>query len=360
VTQLAGAEGDLSVAGEVASGVAGADYGWGPLLAGLSVAYSNGGGEFTVRGAGTVKEHTGELQSWLLSAHPYASLRLAERLEVWGLLGYGLGRLSLEADGGSVETDIGLLLGAFAGRGALLSRAQDGVELTLKSDGVALQVTGEEAAGLPAMTAQVQRVRLVLESAVDAVRGPAGVVTPSLQVGARYDGGAAETGAGLELGGGVSYAYPGWGLTLAANGRLLVAHEDRNYEEWGAGGSLRLQPGAAGRGPALNVNTEWGKAASGVEQLWSRGAGRAAPLAGAAPAGRLTAELSYGLETADGRGLVRPYAGVTLADGGAHAYRLGGRLSLGESFSLDLEGYRRERAADAPEHGLELNAALRW
>ena len=359
-TQFAGAQGGLSVGGEVASGVVGADYDWGRLVTGLSVAYSDGGGEFTVRGPGTLKEHTGDLQSWLLSAHPYASLKLTERLEVWGLLGYGLGRLSLAAGEGTVETDIALLMGAFAGRGLLLSRAQNGVELTVKSDGVMLQVTGEEAAGLPAVTADVQRVRLVLEGAVDAVRGPAGVLTPSLQVGARYDGGAAETGAGLEVGGGVSYAYPAWGLTLAASGRLLVTHQDRGYEEWGAGGSLRLQPGAAGLGPSLSVNTAWGKAASGVEQLWSQGAGSAAGGAGGAPAGRLAAELGYGIAAPGGEGLVTPYAGVTLANGGAPAYRVGGRMSLGQSFSLELQVDRREAAGAAPEHGLKLNASLRW
>ena len=361
-TQLAGVEGKLSLGGQVVSAVVGADYDWGRMVTGLSVAYSDSGGGFTVRGSGTQQERTGDLQSWLLSAHPYASVKLTDRLEVWGLLGYGLGRMSLAEDGAAVETDIRLLMGAFAGRGVLLSRAQNGVELTLKSDGLVLQVSGEEAAGLPAVTADVQRVRLVLEGALDVLRGPAGVLTPSLQVGARYDGGAAETGAGLEAGGGLSYVYPPWGLTLAGSGRLLVTHEDRGYEEWGAGGSLRLQPGTAGLGPTLSVNTAWGEAASGVEQLWSQGAGGAgvAGDAGAAPAGRLAAELGYGIAAPGGQGLVTPYAGVMLADGGAHAYRLGGRLSLGQSFSLDLEAARRERAGAAPEHGLKLNASLRW
>ena len=361
-TQLAGVEGKLSLGGQVVSAVVGADYDWGRMVTGLSVAYSDSGGGFTVRGSGTQQERTGDLQSWLLSAHPYASVKLTDRLEVWGLLGYGLGRMSLAEDGAAVETDIALLMGAFAGRGVLLSRAQNGVELTLKSDGLVLQVSGEEAAGLPAVTADVQRVRLVLEGAVDVLRGPAGVLTPSLQVGARYDGGAAETGAGLEAGGGLSYVYPAWGLTLAGSGRLLVTHQDRGYDEWGAAGSLRLQPGSAGLGPTLSVNTAWGEAASGVEQLWSQGAGGAgvAGDAGAAPAGRLAAELGYGIAAPGGQGLVTPYAGVMLADGGAHAYRLGGRLSLGQSFSLDLEAARRERAGAAPEHGLELNASLRW
>jgi hypothetical protein len=360
-TQLAGVEGKLSLGGQVASAVAGADYDWGRLVTGLSVAYSDGGGEFTVRGSGTQQERTGDLQSWLLSAHPYASVKLTDRLEIWGLLGYGLGRLSLAESGAAAETEIALLMGAFAGRGVLLSRAQDGVELTLKSDGVMLQVTGEEAPGLPAVTADVQRVRLVLEGAVDAVRGPAGVLTPSLQVGARYDGGAAETGAGLEVGGGLRYAYPAWGLTVAANGRLLVAHEESGYREWGVGGSLRLQPGAGGRGLSVGVRTTWGDHASGVEPLWSQGAARPAGVAAhgtAVPARHLAAEVGYGMDALGG--LVTPYAGVTLADGEAPAYRLGGRFSVGQSFSLDLEADRHESAGGASELGLKLGGTLRW
>ena len=37
----------------------------------------------------------------------------------------------------------------------------------------------------------------------------AGSLTPSVEVGLRYDGGDAETGAGVELGGGVRYAASG-------------------------------------------------------------------------------------------------------------------------------------------------------
>ena len=40
--------------------------------------------------------------------------------------------------------------------------------------------------------------------------------------------------------------------------------------------------------------------------------------------------------------------------------RLGGPLSLGPSFSLDLEGNRREHVAAAPEHAIVLHASLRW
>ena len=47
----------------------------------------------------------------------------------------------------------------------------------------------------------------------------------------RADAGDAETGAGLEVGGGLGYARGN--LSLEVNARALVAHEDTEYQEWG-------------------------------------------------------------------------------------------------------------------------------
>ena len=191
--------------------------------------------------------------------------------------------------------------------------------------------------------------------------GPASVLTPSLEVGGRYDGGAAETGAGLEVGGGVRYAHPAWGLTVAANGRVLLTHQDRGFREWGAGVSVRVAPGSAGRGPSLTLNSAWGNTSSRAEQLWSQGAGVPGGIGGApayAAGGRVAAEVGYGVAVAGGA-LVTPYAGLALGDGGARAYRLGGRLDVGQSFSLGLEAERREMGA-TPEHGVSLSGTVSW
>ena len=363
-TRFTGKEGELSVGGTVAGGVVGADYEWGRMLAGLSAAYSGGGGDFTVRGTGAARDRTGDVGSWLLSAHPYVRVEVSDRLAAWALAGYGVGRMSLDEDARDVETGISMTMGAFAARGVLLSPEQNGgLSLAMKSDGFLLRIASEAADELPAAAAEVQRVRLVLDGSVDVLRGPGGVLTPSLQVGGRYDGGDAETGLGLEVGGGLRYSYPEWGLTVQANGRLLLSHEDRDYEEWGAGGSIRIAPGSQGRGLSVGLNTSWGAVASGVERLWSQGAAR--PTGGAAaddaagPPGRLEAELGYGIDALGGGGLLTPYAGVTLGDGGDNTYRLGGRLDIG-SFSLGLEADRSQSAGALPEHELRLTGTVRW
>ena len=51
------------------------------------------------------------------------------------------------------------------------------------------------------------------------------------QRGLRHDGGDAETGTGVGLGGRVSYTDPDPGLSLEAKGRALVAYEDSKFGE---------------------------------------------------------------------------------------------------------------------------------
>ena len=215
----------------------------------------------------------------------------------------------------------------------------------------------------PAVEAHAVRARLLVEGSYDAQLGDGSVLTPMVEAGMRYDAGHAEEGFGAELGGGFRYVKPEWGLTATANGRFVLAHQDRDFQEWGLRGSLQLSPGAGGLGPSLGVDTAVGTSVSGVQRLWSQGA---TPLPAApqsdAPAGRLDARLGYGMsvDILGTNALVTPYAGLTLADGGAQAYRVGGRANLGQSFSLSLEGERRESAGAAPAHGITLSGSLSW
>ena len=363
-TQLAGKDREVSLQGRVVTATVGADYERGPIVAGVAVAYSAGDGEFTVPAMDERPGRQISVDSSLMSVHPYVRVAANERLALWGMLGYGRGRMAM--DGGDVETGIEMKMGAFGASGALLvPTAGVGLGLDLKSDGFLVLMASEPTAAVPVVEADASRVRLVLDGSLGVPLGVAGVLTPSFEVGVRHDGGDAETGTGLEVGGGVRYVYPAWGLTLAANGRVLITHQDLGYDEWGAGGSLRVDPGAPGRGLALDVNSSWGTAASGVARLWALPGARELAderaVAATVTAGRLDAEIRYGLGADDA--VVTPYAGLTLDEGGDRAYRLGSRLSLGPSFSLSLEADRRERAGVegvAPDMGVTLNGTVRW
>ena len=363
VARLAGETAELNVRGQVAGGAAGVEYGSGRVLAGVSAAYFGGAGEVALPGTEASLPLTDEVASWLASVHPYVSMDLTDRLAVWALLGYGRGTMSLANAMGREETAIRMTMGAIGGRAGLLAPAQSGrIGLAVRTDGLLLQIASAETARLPGVTANVHRLRVVLEGAVVALRGPAGVFTPTLEVAARYDGGAAETGVGLEVGGGLSYAYPAWGVTAAASGRLLVTHEDHGFKEWGAGASLRVAPATTGLGPSLTLNTAWGDTATGQERLWSQGVeltGHSAATDARALRGRVAAELGYGIAHAAAGAMVTPFVGIAWQEGGSQAYRLGGRLHVGQSFRLDLEAEHHDGGA-APRHGLNLTATLTW
>ena len=192
------------------------------------------------------------------------------------------------------------------------------------------------------------------------------MLTPALELGLRHDGGDAETGTGVELGGRVSWADAASGLSMEASVRTLVAHEDSAYREWGASGAVRLAPGAAGRGLSFSVAPTWGVASSGAQRLWSaRDTGGLSPDGAFAPERRLEGELGYGLAAFGGRFTGKPNVGFGLTDT-AREVRIGWRLTPAaqdrSGFELNLDAIRRESADDdePPEHGVMLRGALRW
>ena len=360
-TRFTGVDGGVSLAGNVTTGTLGADYEQNGLLAGLAVAHSVGTGGIDFRRTGDLRGSRDEAESSLTSVQPYFRYQVNQRLMVWGVLGYGRGDLALTWEQNRQTTDIEMGLGIAGVRGALLTAEETGgFDLAVRSDAFLTRIWSEEATDLQAATADVGRVRLLLEGSHTQTLAEGGVLTPSLQIGLRHDAGDAETGTGLELGAGLSYAAPKSGLVVEVSGRGLLAHEDSEYEEWGVGGSIRLEPHPSGLGPSFAVTSSLGESASGTEALWSRDT--MAGLAGRtnqATGGRIDAEFGYGLPIFNKRGVGTPYGRVSFWESG-HSYVLGYRVGMGQAVTLHLEGGRREPAREAPESGVVLRAALRW
>ena len=351
---------DLEWSGDLVSVHVGADLQVSrAVLAGIALSWSRGTFDYTDRAA--ARAVSGEYTTDLLSVHPYASWSLPGiGLGLWMTAGYGWGEVEIDDELGSAESSgARLLTGAVGGSGRLL--ATEGLigggltELRLKGEGALARLEVSGSGALEALELDTRRLRLLLAGS-HAQPLPWGArLTPVLEVGLRHDDGAGPQGEGLELGAELSYADPGLGLTLQGHGRLLAAHGSA-YEEWGAGGLLRLELGVDRRGLSLSVAPSWGAAASGAQALWERGGSGATPASGAA-AGRLQAEVGYGLPA--GQGVLTPYGGFTLAGAGARDYRVGARLEL-ERLAVSLEGTRRESARGAAEHGVTLRGGLRY
>ena len=362
----------VRIGGEVTTGILGADAEWNWLLAGVAVSVSQGKGSFDQPGV-----DKGKIESTMTTVSPYARFMVNDRLSVWGLAGWGTGDMTIvqdardAADGKPARpelnsrTDIGMRLAALGGRGALMQADESGgIDFALKADAFHVETESEPISNEGKTVGKASRVRLALEGS-RAFRVGNGTLTPGLELGLRHDGGDAETGAGVELGGRVSWTDLVSGLSVEAMVRTLVAHEDSDYEEWGASGMIRFDPGVSGQGLSFSLAPTYGAAASGVDRLWAaRDAGGLAPDGEAAPERRLVGELGYGLALPGGF-TGTPNVGFGLSST-ARDWRVGWRLKPavpGAGISLDLDATRREVAVDAawaPEHELMLRGALHW
>ena len=357
-TRFEGQDGDLTLDGDVFTGTVGIDGEWDRLLAGVAVAHSRGDGSYAMAGQAALGQ--GDLEQTLTSLHPYVRYAVTDRLDVWGLLGYGWGELEVElATGTTYQTDATQLMGAFGGRGIVLAPAESGgFQLATRTDAMLTRTSAEAVPGLAAADGDAHRVRVILEGSRAVTWQDGRSFTPTMELGLRHDWGDAETGFGVELGGRVQYADPTLGLTIEGAVRGLLAHEDSDYQEWGASGTIRLAPGAGGQGLSVSLAPTWGAAASGVDGLWSRQTAQGLAPQGTrqAQAGRLNADVGYGVPLFD-TGLLTPYAGTVLAEGAARTYRVGARWQGGAGLTLNLEGTRQESAGAQPvNQGVRLQA----
>ena len=210
-------------------------------------------------------------------------------------------------------------MGALGARSELLSPSEaSGLALALKSDVFWMRMESKaveepDGRGLKWAQARASRLRLLLEGSQSYELDYGARLTPSLETGLRSDGGDAETGSGVEVRASLRYSAPG--MTVEANAHSLFGHQRREYEEWGASGSIRFAPGRSGRGLSLTVAPSWGAPASGVDRLWSmQNARRLTPNGDREPGGRLEAEVGYGVGMSGGRGVLTPYTGLSLSN----------------------------------------------
>ena len=407
LSRFDGREGDLTLDGEVTTGLVGADWaaapgagsGAGRWTAGLAVGHARGTGSYSEGGNCTDNDGngndgdssggdgndpgpsgcSGEVESTLTGLWPYAGFRLTDRLSAWAAAGYGAGELRLMPGGdtGPFTADLTMAMGAAGLRGeVLVPPPGGGLALAVKGDTRFTRTQSKatrDAGGspLPAATGDVWLLRLGVEGSRRFALGADGAgatLTPRFEVGARLDGGDAETGAGADVGAGVALAAPRHGLMLVLNARGLLAHEAPGFRESGASASLTWDPRpGTDRGLMLTLRQSWGGSpAGGMDALLGRGtlAGLAANDNGAtASAGRLEAELGYGIPTFGGALTATPHLGFGLTDTGRD-YRLGWRLKSARKgtprFELGLEATRREAANADAEHALMLRGAIRW
>ena len=211
--------------GDLRTGWAGLDRALGERwLAGVAVARTSGGGDWRAGTAG------GRLETSLTAVHPY--LRWSDgATSVWTMAGGGRGSAeNARATGRVGESDLDLGLGLVEIRRRLAGW------FGLQADAAwARLATGAGGESVDGRSAAVDQQRLGIELAPSTHLGALALELFG-EASARRDGGAGQTGSGLEVAGGFRAA--GGPVRIDAQGRILVLHSAEGYEERGLGVTL--------------------------------------------------------------------------------------------------------------------------
>ena len=363
---FSGMEDALSLDGDVRTTMIGADYSRGALTLGLSVGRTLGLGGYNGPSGG-------RMSTSMTGFYPWVGYQVNDRVSVWGVTGYGSGALSLTPDGaGALETGVSMAMSAVGTRGELIgSRATGGFSLAFKADalwvGASSDLLDGAAGRLNASEAGVTRVRTALEGSRGfALGGGRLSLTPSVEVGLRRDGGDAETGAGMDVGGGLAFTDTVTGLSLDVRVRTLVVHQADGFTERGMSLSFGWDPTPSSPlGLTARVAPSWGgESRGGAETLWGNqmayGMG-SHQMYGSGE--RVDAEVGYGLPVG-ARFVGTPRVGLSTSQYGRD-YRVGyglGVLEQGQvNFALGVDAQRRESPMQGEaSNGLMGRATLGW
>ena len=382
-----GREGAFSLDGETTTALLGTDYAKDNWLVGLTLIQSDGEGRYTdtepdtrthsqlctqqmsartrqVLCEGAVREGDGEVEASLTAITPYASIQASDSIQLWGTLGQGSGEVTLQPElGDAIPSDMSWSMAAMGMRGDLLQQEQ-GLSLALTADALWSRTESDQTHALAASNASTTRIRAGLESSWKKNLAN-GQVTPRLEVGIRQDGGDAETGTGIEIGGGIAWQDTNLGLSLDLSGRTLVSHDSDDLEDRGYAASFTFDPEPQSqRGLSLTLNQDWGgQSSGGLDALFAEES--ISERTGSASESRWNAQAAYGFSMLSGQFTGSPYIGTGITDS-TQEYTLGWRLTpvhtTGKAlnFTMDVQATHRETDENEPTQFVGVEVGVRW
>ncbi len=230
-------------------------------LAGVAVSRSGGRSDWQVGAS------RGHLKTKLTALHPYVQWSDGTT-SVWTMAGGGWGDGEAEnvreATGLLGTSTLGLRLGLVELRREL-GAVGGGAEFGLRADAAWAELrTGEGRETVDGLAAAVNQQRVGAEVARPLRLGPL-ALQPFGAAHLRRDGGAGQTGTGVEVAFGLGLT--GGIVRLDVQARTLAVHSASGYGERGAGLTLTVG-GQKREGLSLSVSPTWGDAASGTGALW--------------------------------------------------------------------------------------------
>ncbi len=325
-TRFHGREEALNLRGEVTTAMLGTDYRWpSGWRTGLLVTHSLGEGSYRRLA------ESGQVQTSLTQVVPYVSVQWVD-WEAWLALGYGRGQTEVAP----LEGRLISVFGAAGVEGTWRSTRRAG--WTLHGD----VLVAEAEVNQYEVRGEVIRVRVGVQGVLRVHE----TIRPYVEANVRQDGGHAETGTGLELGGGVRFASGQVKAELRTQG--LVMHTAEGFTEWGASGVVQVGGGSTGWG--MTIRPSWGP-------TYGDRLHRQQTILNVTPAAanlyRTEVEFAYGAPMKFG--VARSVMGVTQMPHG-RMYRVGTQLRPWDRMRVSVFGLAHSRK----QLGLNVRGALRY
>ena len=349
---FSGLDGDTSVDGQMTGVMLGTDWKRKGTIFGMVLSRSRGTGTYS--GASS-----GEIDVTLTGLVPWAGRKIGRDLSVWGAAGIGWGDMTVTPEGSdSMNAGIGWSMAAAGADGALTSGERLlGAGLRWHADALRTQTSSDATTGLAATTGATTRLRLGVTADWRRTLESGATLGPRLEAGLRHDGGDAETGFGLEIGGGIGFSDPAHGLSVTVDGRTLALHEDGAFARWGLSLGLSWDPPPeTRRGWSLAARHSLGGASSGgVDALLGPEAFPGLP--GTEGDASWSLEAAYGIGRSHGM-VGSPY-GQASGTGGVDNLRLGYRIEPDAAHAADARVDLWAEPGTGGD-GHEAGAGLEW
>ena len=235
-----GRQDTISLSATVTTALVAADWQSQRWQAGTALAHSWGRGSYQESSSGA----EGQISSNLTGLFPYGRYALNPKLNLWGVVGHGWGRLSLLPQEGDQESSsIEMSMAAVGLDGLILDGGGSGLTIRSRADALLLGVSSEQSQQLAGVEGEVSRLRLGLEAERPfPISQSDAVLTPSLALAIRQDSGDAETGFGLDLAASLVWSDPLKGMEVELAGRSLLSHGDQSFQEQGLAASFSWDP----------------------------------------------------------------------------------------------------------------------
>ena len=325
-------------------------------LAGMAASISRGTFDYTEQSEST----RGQIKSRMTVVYPYVGWPVSDALRLWATVGFGKGRIEKFDDNNTRQfsSSTEFLMSGFGGRYRLVTDDQSDAGVAtlvdLKAEAYSTSVTVNDDL-LESSDNGTYGLRIAVEGLRERKLDSGAKYIPSGELAVRWDGGAGDTGSGVEVGGGIKYIDECECRTVDGNARILVTHNS-GRKGWNGRLSATGNMGNDNAGMSYNVSLARGNG-NKVGSIWERSAVRQAQLVIDSTL-RFESEVGYGLY---GRsGLYKPYIGLGFQEGGDRSYRMGVRFSndLAMTFGMELE--RHELKRTAPDHRVMLTGATNW